>query len=378
MSGRADNEPATILVVDDNEANRLLAKETLEDEGYRVVLGTGGAEGIAAFERERPDCILLDVRMPDLDGLAVCRQIRAMPHGADTPILFLTALRDVDTFDHALRAGGDDFLTKPVRPTELVVRVQTALKLRRMGDELREHVDLLRRQRDDLMRLQLQKERLTAFVVHDLKNPVSSMDLHAQLLLRERGLPETAREAALQIRADARQLNRMIMNLLDLSKADEGKLLPTRADLDLRPLLDGVFAELEMNAQARDVTLVISLEHERVFGDGDLLWRVLSNLVENAIRHAPPGSAVTVKCSSYVDGAELRVIDMGIGIPPDLRERVFDPFVQGDVSDQFISRMGRGLGLAFCKFAAQAHGGRIWVEDAAPGAAFCVRLPHES
>jgi two-component system sensor histidine kinase/response regulator len=137
------------------------------------------------------------------------------PGGAGTPVLFLTALRDVDTFDRALRAGGDDFLTKPVRPTELVVRVQSALKLRRMSEELREHYELLKRQRDDLLRLQLQKERLTAFVVHDLKNPVNSMDLHAQVLLREKGLPATARDSATQIRTEARQLTRMILNLLD-------------------------------------------------------------------------------------------------------------------------------------------------------------------
>ena len=179
---------ARILVVDDNEANRSLAQNTLEDEGYEVVLATGGAEGIAAFEKERPDCVLLDVRMPDIDGFAVCERIRALPHGSETPVLFLTALRDVDTFDRALRAGGDDFLTKPIRPTELVVRVQSALKLRRMSVELRDHYELLKHQRDDLLRLQLQKERLTAFVVHDLKNPVNSMDLHAQLLLREREL----------------------------------------------------------------------------------------------------------------------------------------------------------------------------------------------
>src|SRR5512144_391788 len=136
-------DPATVLVVDDNEANRNLAKGALEDEGYRVVLATGGAAGIEAFERERPDCILLDVRMPDVDGFAACSAIRKLPGGADTPVLFLTALRDVDTFDEALKAGADDFLTKPVRPGELVVRVQTALKLRNMRAELREYYDVL-------------------------------------------------------------------------------------------------------------------------------------------------------------------------------------------------------------------------------------------
>ena len=161
---------------------------------------SSGEEGIRAFETEQPDCVLLDVRMPGIDGFAVCARIRALPGGAETPIVFLTALRDVDTFDRALRAGGDDFLTKPVRPTELVVRVQAALELRRMSAELREHYELVRKQRDDLMRLQLQKERLTAFVVHDLKNPVNSMDLHAQVLLRDPELPASARESVQHIR----------------------------------------------------------------------------------------------------------------------------------------------------------------------------------
>jgi len=105
-----------------------------------------------------------------------------------------------------------------------VIRVQTALKLRSGARELREHYELLKRQRDDLQRLQLQKERLTAFVVHDLKNPVNAMDLHAQVVLRDRDLPKSVHASVLQIRTQARQLHRMISNLLDLSKSDEGKL----------------------------------------------------------------------------------------------------------------------------------------------------------
>jgi signal transduction histidine kinase len=371
------NPTQTVLVVDDNEANRSLARETLEDEGYRVVLAAGGAEGIAAFEQEHPDCVLLDVRMPEIDGFAVCERIRALPRGPDTPVIFLTALRDIDTFDRALRAGGDDFLTKPVRPTELVVRVQTVLKLRRMRTELHEHYELLKRQRDDVMRLQLQKERLMAFVVHDLKNPVNSMDLHAQFLLRDRTLHEGARESASHIRTEARQLTRMILNLLDLSKADEGKLVPKRVNVDLRALVADVLGELEVNAQGRKVKLESSLDVDWGRADEDLLRRTLANLVENAIRHAPVASVVTVRSLGAGDAIELRVSDTGHGVPVDMREQVFDPFIQLGSEDFAPTRSGRGLGLSFCKLAMEAHGGRIWIEDAAPGAAFCVRLPNE-
>src|SRR5512140_468932 len=156
MPPSKQSSSATVLVVDDNEANRALVESTLEDEGYRVVAAIGGAEGVDAFAREGPDCVLLDVRMPGVDGLAACEQMRALPRGPETPILFLTASRDVDTFDRALQAGADDFLTKPIRPNELIVRVESAIKLRALRVELREHYELLKNQRDQLLRLQFQ------------------------------------------------------------------------------------------------------------------------------------------------------------------------------------------------------------------------------
>jgi two-component system, sensor histidine kinase and response regulator len=319
---------------------------------------------------------LLDVRMPEVDGFTACRRIRALPGGPDTPIIFLTALRDVDTFDEALRVGADDFLTKPVRPAELIARVGTALKLRQMRVELREHYELLKHQRDALLRLQLQKERLSAFLVHDLKNPVNSMDLHAQLMLRDPSLSEKARDSAMQIRYEARQLNRMIMNLLDVSKADEGKLVAKVADADVTSLIAEVTSELAAAALARKVTIERAVAAHVIRADADLLRRILANLIENAIRHAPAGTTVRVASCPSPEGLEVSVADSGPGVPSDQRDRVFDPFVQVEGSgDRPSTRGGRGLGLAFCKRAVEAHGGSIWIEDGAPGAVFKVRIP---
>lgn len=374
---RTEAPTDTILVVDDNAANRMLAQAALEDEGYDVILAAGGVEGIAAFESCRPSCVLLDVRMPDLDGFAVCERIRGLPQGADASILFLTAQRDVDTFDRALRAGGDDFLSKPIRPTELVVRVQSALKLRRLSVELRQHYELLRQQRDDLLRLQLHKERLMAFVVHDLKNPVNALDLHAQILQRHRSLPVDVADSVVAIRREAKQLTRMISNLLDISKADGGRLAPQLSEIDLPALVDQVLSELGVTAEERHVGLRRSLEAERIRADQDLFQRVLTNLVENAIRYSPARAIVTVAARNVPDGTELRVADAGRGIAPEMREQVFSPFVQIENGDSLVATPGgRGLGLTFCKVAVEAHGGRIWVEDAGPGAVFCVRLPN--
>jgi two-component system sensor histidine kinase/response regulator len=376
VSSAGDALPSpTILVVDDNEANRSLAQNTLEDEGYRVLLASGGEEALALFERDPADCVLLDVRMPGLDGFQVCERLRKTARGSETPVVFLTALRDVDTFDHALRSGGDDFLTKPVRPTELVIRVQSALKLRQLRSELREHYELLKHQRDDLLRLQLQKERLMAFVVHDLKNPVNAMDLHAQLLIRDKTLPAEARESAAQIRVAALRLGRMIMNLLDLSKGDEGKLTPNRRTVDLATLLGKVASELQATADERGVRLEVDPAARQVDADEDLLQRALINLGENAIRHTPKATVVRIASRREGSSAQIRVADQGKGIPAAMREAIFDPFVQLDGEGLPPSRGGRGLGLAFCRLAVLAHGGSIRVEDGEPGAVFVMTIP---
>lgn len=361
-----------VLVVDDIAENRALAKATLEDEGYEVVLADSGPAGVAAFSASHPDCVLLDVRMPGTDGFEVCRQIRALPGGPQVPIVFLTALRDVDTFDQALRAGGDDFLTRPVRPTELIVRVQAALKLKQVSAELSENIDLLKRQRDDLMRLQLQKERLSAFVVHDLKNPINAMDLHAQLLLSDGSLTQRSREAALHIRSEARSLLRLVLNLLDISKSEEGQLTARRQRVELGPMAAELFETFEIKARTGDVHLAKTLEIPSLWGDPDLLRRVLENLLDNALRHAPPRSQVHLGSRGGDGMVEVFVADAGPGIPEAQRQRVFERFVQLEDRSE---RLGRGLGLAFCKLAVEAQGGTLSVGDALPGAIFSARFP---
>ena len=375
MSDPAETKPR-VLVVDDNAQNRALAQATLEDDGFEVTLAENGAQALELFAATRPECVVLDVRMPGMDGLEVCRRLRAQPGGAQVPIVFLTASRDVDTFDAAQEAGGDDFVTKPVQPAELSLRVQMALKMRRLDASNKEYFELARRQRDDLLRLQLQKERLSSFVVHDLKNPVSSIDLLAQLLQRDKRLPADARETAAGIRFEVASLMRLILNLLDINRSEEGKLASTVAVVDLRELAQGITLSHEVRARANEVTLRCELgEVATISADADLLRRVLENLVDNALRYAPRGSRVTLGARYVGTEVELRVADQGKGVPADLRESIFERFVQLGAGEQVGPRTGRGLGLTFCRLALDAQGGRIYVEDAAPGAVFCIRLP---
>jgi signal transduction histidine kinase len=361
-----------VLVVDDNAQNRALAQATLEDEGFSVRLAASGAEALASFAAAPAECVLLDIRMPGMDGIEVCRALRALPGGDDVPILFLTAQRDVDTFDRAREAGGDDFVTKPFRPSELIARVGAAAKFRRMAIERRELYDIVRAQRDDLMRLQLHKEQLAAFLVHDLKNPVNAIELQGQRIARDPGATERSRDAATRIRSEARTLLRMITTLLDLSKADEGVLVPARQPIALGELFGQVTDEMAPRAREARVTLSASANNATALGDTDLIRRTLENLVDNAIRYAPEESVIVLTAAVFGGEVEIRVADAGAGVPEEHRVRVFERFVQ---AGREPARASRGLGLAFCKVAVEAHGGRIWIEDGSPRAVFCIRLP---
>jgi two-component system, sensor histidine kinase and response regulator len=367
---------ACVLVVDDNEHNRALAQATLEEEGYVVLLAAGGEQALLLFQQEQPACVLLDVRMPGMNGFETCQRLRALPGGADVPIVFLTAQRDVETFDSAQAAGGDDFLTKPVQPAEMLLRVQAALKMRRLDAANRDYFELVRRQRDDLLRLQLQKERLSSFVVHDLKNPVSGIDLLAQLLQRDKRLPADARENADAIRLEVATLMRLILNLLDINKSEEGALAAAVTPLKLAPLAQAVVEGAKVRARAKGVDLENDVSQgATVAADADLLRRVLENLLDNALRYAPRSTRIEVSARLEGQEVELRVTDRGKGIPAELRASIFDRFVQLNGGELCSARTGRGLGLAFCRLAVEAQGGRIFVEDAEPGATFCVRLP---
>ena len=360
---------ARVLVVDDNAENRALAQATLEDEDIPCSVASSGPEALELIAAETFACILLDIRMPGMDGVEVCTRVRARPDGARIAILFLTAERDVATFDRALAAGGDDFVTTPFRPGELVARIHTAIRLRALTAAADSSVLELKQQRDVLHRVQLEKDQLTQFLVHDFKNPVNAIQLQAQRVLRSASDPR-ALDAAEKITVEARMLTRMITDLLDLGRADEGRRVPARAPVIIPDLVAATLEELRPRATAANIELAPDVSVDAAELDRDLVHRVLANLVDNAIRHAPEHSRVTIAARPSAAGIELRVTDQGEGVPEELRPHVFDRYVS-----QSTSRTSRGLGLAFCRVAVEAHGGRIWIEDAEPGAVFAIELP---
>jgi two-component system sensor histidine kinase/response regulator len=371
-----------ILVADDSPQNRLVAEGQLTPCGYRVITAADGTTAIELFRKEAPDLVLLDVLMPGLDGFETCRRIRELPRGQDVPIVFITALGDLETQRVALESGADDFLGKPVQRTELLMRVRSLLRITELQAERRKDAELLRAQRDALLKAKRRNEELAELIVHDLRNPLASILANLQFTLASGQLGGEPAEALKDSVHASEALHRMILNLLDMSRSDDAGLRMQTAHLDLLRIAREVRDQVHHRSQQDGKTVVVATDHQTVglHGDPVILRRVVENLIDNSIKYTPSGGTITIELSQAADrSALLKVRDQGPGVPEAYRESVFDKYAQLDRDAARRARSSRGLGLAFCRLAVEAHGGRIWIEDNEPrGAVFCISLPPDA
>lgn len=373
-----------ILVADDVPANVELLFDQLTTLGYRVVTASDGPSAIAACFQHRPDLCILDVAMPAgslgcedrTTGFEVCRRIKRDPRTARIPVIFVTALNDTTDRVKAIEAGGDDFLTKPHNRQILGARVRSLLRLKFATDALEESYRKLReleKVRDDLMKM----------IVHDLKTPLTAVLASLEMVLDgDFGDVSTGVRRALgDAEAKAEDLLALIEDLLEVARLEEAAI-----PLNLQRLAPGaLLAEV-----IEDWSVRFEQEHARVGadvaedapvfqGDKGLLKRVFSNLIQNALTHTAHDVVLTLSArpDARSGGILFTVADNGPGIPPEYHEVIFRKFER--VSHPTIPRVrSSGLGLAFCKLAVEAHGGRIWVQSSeGQGSQFHIALPLE-
>lgn len=365
---RAD-DGARILVVDDDALTRRSLRAMLERSRYRVETAEGGQEALALLSTYQPDLVLLDIQMPGMDGLEVCRRIRELQKGDLLPIIFLTGDERPDIHSLAFQAKGDDFLRKPVHSGELVVRIRSLMRLKRLQAEIQA-------ERDSLLELQKQREQLFQFIVHDLKNPLAAIHVGLELLSDRDDNTPASRAQLHRLRDTAHQLGRMIQNILDIGRAEELGLELHKSRILLSSWIPGLLQEVEAQAHAMKHNLAWDCPTDlEVEADQDFLRRLLLNLLDNAMKYSPSGSHTRIEAHPTDGGVRLEVRDQGQGIPEHLREQVFGKFVRLN-EGQMKGNSGSGIGLAFCQVVAEAHEGRIWVEENAPkGSVFVVEIP---
>ncbi len=219
---------------------------------------------------------------------------------------------------------------------------------------------------------------LFSSVTHDLRTPLAAITASVTSMLDASAdlSPESRTELLRTISEEAHRLNRLVGNLLDLARVRAGQLDARKRPTSMNEVIEGVVARLQPQLDGRDVRLLLREDLPDLPLDVDLMDQVLMNLLENAARYSPPGSAISVTTAEWQGGVEVRVADRGPGIPPDERERVFESFVRATNAG---AASGTGLGLAIARALVEAHGGRIWIEDApGGGAAVLFRLPEGS
>ncbi len=370
-----------ILVADDVEANVELLFDQLHVLGFRAIAATDGPGALAAAFEHRPDLCILDVAMPAGDlgcderdtGFEVCRRIKRDPRTARTPVVFVTALSDTTDRVKAIEAGGDDFLTKPHNRLVLGARVRSLLRYKAAMDALEDSTRKLReleKLRDDLMKM----------IVHDLKSPLTTVLATLEMLLDEDfgPLTEQQRRALLETEGKAEDLLGLIEDLLEIRRIEETSIVLKPEPIAPAAMLNEIVHEWSTRLQQAGSTATVDVADDSPVFEADkpLLRRVFGNLVQNAITHST--HAVTIQLSARREGTGIlfTVADNGPGIPPEYQEIIFRKFEQVHTPNAPRLR-GSGLGLAFCKLVATAHGGRICVQSAGAGqgSAFHVALP---
>jgi two-component system sensor histidine kinase/response regulator len=379
-------EPASpaplILVADDVPANVELLCDQLATLGYRVATAIDGPSAVEACFARKPDLCILDISMPagllGVDdrstGFEVCRRIKRDPRTSRIPVIFVTALNDTTDRVKAIEAGGDDFLTKPHNRQILGARLRSLLRLKFATDALEESYRKLReleKVRDDLMKM----------IVHDLKSPLTSVLAALEMVLDGDfgAVSEAQRRALGDAEAKAEDLLALIEDLLEVARIEE-----TSIQLDIQPiapaaLLTEILHEWEMRLAQEEAAATMDVADDApVFhADKGLVKRVFSNLIQNALTHSPRNVTISIRArhDGATDGVLFTVADNGPGIPQEYHEIIFRKFEQAKTPSAPRVRSS-GLGLAFCKLAVEAHGGRIWVQSAeGKGSQFHFTLP---
>jgi len=363
---------AKILIVDDERDLVTMLAYNLGKKGYQISTAYNGFEAWEKIESGKPDLLILDLMMPDLDGWELCRLVRRSQTKEvnDIAILMLTARAMPEDRVYGLEIGADDYLTKPFSLSELILRVEKLARKRKSVSELKEEMESLQssmhRRETDLKR-----------VVHDLKNPLLSIGASAKRMLRR-----SQNEEELKILGMIYDSSVRLTGWIDDTLSSD-KLEAEIKEVDVQQLIQQVVNLLKETSEEKKIDISFdplpAIPH--IMCQEQLMFRAIENLLNNALKYTPSGGKVNVTITPYLQWkeggfVEISVKDTGVGILEDEIDRIFEPFYRGRNNS---GQPGAGLGLSFAKQAVEVHGGKILVQsEPRKGSTFSILLPVKS
>jgi signal transduction histidine kinase len=364
----APSEVKRILVIDDDEVTLLMCRRILEKIGYEVETFDNGVQGIQRLREAPAQVLLVDLKMPQIDGLQVIEQVRGFDPSAI--IVLITGYATIPAAVDAMKAGAYDFLPKPFTPEELRITVGRCFERWFLAAES----EKLRRQKEELQRT------FATFVSHQLKAPLGAVKQYLDVLLHTSShpLPETALAWITRSQERLAEMLAIIEDWLTLARIESERLGDKDATADLCAIARKAVDAAQEQAQPAQVAVDAQIAPDAaawVRGDAVALGNVAANLIGNAIKYNRPGGRVTVGVTRERDMAILTVSDTGLGIPQDCLPQLFTEFFRVK-TDETHGIPGTGLGLAICKKIVEGLGGTIGVSSTfGAGSTFTVHLP---
>lgn len=330
------NKKPLILIVDDNPENIQVLGNIIAANRCEMVIAVNGYAALDFIQTSKPDLILLDILMPDMDGFQLCEIIKKNENLKDIPIIFITALADIHNKIKAFELGAVDYITKPFHHEEVIARVNTHLKIQRQKDELQE--------------LGAVKDRFFSLISHDLKNPLITIGGINAILVEELDKIDESLHQPVNILYDAtKKLINLTENLLDWSKIQRNKFSLSPEELNLRQITRSGIDILSLQAKKKNVSIVMDIPPEIVVrSDKNILQLILRNIVSNSIKFSKADSEVLISAAAKGDRIEISIKDHGIGISEKNLNKLFrlDSRVntRGTAGEE-----GTGLGLILCR-----------------------------
>ena len=370
---------SVILNVDDTDASRYSKSRILRRAGYEVVEAATVAQTFKSLGERQPDLILLDVHLPDGNGIDVCRRIKADPATRGIPVIQISATF-VEGHDRAegLEGGAEIYLTEPLEPKELETVVSVLLRLHQTELQREEAFQRERAARLEAEQATRLKDEFLANLSHELRTPMNII-IGWTHLLKIGAIGDAQKERALDaITRAARSQAQLIEDLLDVSRIVTGKFRLTLRPVDLGSIIEAAIDSMKLAAQSRQIVFHAPAKFAsvRVLGDPERLQQAIWNLLSNAVKFTPANGSVELRLETDGERGRVSIIDSGVGITPEFLPFVFDRFRQADGTST-REYMGMGLGLAIVRHVIELHGGEVGAasEGRNRGSQFWISLP---
>ncbi|MBN1780582.1 hybrid sensor histidine kinase/response regulator [bacterium] len=353
-----------VLIVDDVPRNLQVLGSALKNDRIEIAAALNGRQALSILEKAKPDLILLDVMMPEMDGFETMKYIKENPETTDIPVIFLTARTEIEDVVKGLELGAVDYITKPFNRVELLTRVHNHLELKYSRDALRD--------------ANAAKDKFFSIISHDIRTPFAVIIGFAEYLAEHSKTMEKNRllELSQDILSVSRQAHQLFENLLQWARSQAGRIEFKPEKVEFKRLVDENIQYIKNRANEKGIQLNVTIpENLTVYGDRNMLHTIFRNLTSNAVKFTRPGGNVRISAEPEKDSYIFCVEDTGVGMPDDIRKKLFriDEHVSTAGTEQ---EEGSGLGLILVKEFVEKHGGSIWVEsEPGKGSRFHIRMP---